>query len=201
MSYLRKFEYTLTPTHSFKIIRNCSGCGTKAVFHNTHHFRVNANGNKIDVWLIYQCTKCKHTNNLTIYTRLSPEMLSAEERLKFSQNDADLAHRYGTTPHFFAQNKAEVDWSAVQYQLEQMTSEPHSHRELHGNFSTGDLIILNNPSHLKIRSEKVISEVLNISRSKLNTSIKSGHVQITEDKIHHKLNIQILKDMDIEKTP
>ena len=201
MSYLRKFEYTLTPTHSFMIIRNCSGCGTKAVFHNTQRFRVNANGNKLDVWLIYQCTKCKHTNNLTIYTRLSPEMLSAEERLKFSQNDADLAHRYGTTPHFFAQNKAEVDWSAVQYQLEQMTSEPHFHCELHGNFSAGDLIILNNPSHLKIRSEKVISEVLNISRSKLNTSIKSGHVQITEDKINHTFNIQILKDVTIEKTP
>ena len=161
MSYLRKFEYTLTPTHSFMIIRNCSGCGTKAVFHNTQRFRVNANGNKLDVWLIYQCTKCKHTNNLTIYRRLSPEMLSLDERLKFSQNDADLAYHYGTNAHFFAQNKAEVDWSAVQYQIEKMTSEQHSHRELHGNFSKGDLIILNNPSHLRVRSEKVISEVLN----------------------------------------
>ena len=201
MSYLRKFEYTLTPTHSFMIIRNCSGCGTKAVFHNTQRFRVNANGNKLDVWLIYQCTKCKHTNNLTIYTRLSPEMLSLDERLKFSQNDADLAYHYGTNAHFFAQNKAEVDWSAVQYQIEKMTSEQHSHRELNGNFSKGDLIILNNPSHLRVRSEKVISEVLNISRSKLNTCIKSGHVQITEDKINHTFNIQILKDVTLEKTP
>ena len=201
MSYLRKFEYTLTPTHSFMIIRNCSGCGTKSVFHNTQRFRVNANGNKLDVWLIYQCTKCKHTNNLTIHTRLSPDMLSLDERLKFSQNDADLSYHYGTNAHFFAQNKAEVDWSSISYQLEPQESESNCKNIHPHTFTAGDLIVLSNPSHLKIRSEKVISEVLNISRSKLNTCIKRGHVQITEDKIIHTFNIQILKDVTLEKTP
>lgn len=44
MSYLRKLEYTVIPEESFHIIRNCSGCGCKTVFHNTNSFRVNANG-------------------------------------------------------------------------------------------------------------------------------------------------------------
>ena len=51
MSYLRKIEYTIIQEESFKILKNCSGCGCKAVFHNTNCFRVNANGNKIDIWL------------------------------------------------------------------------------------------------------------------------------------------------------
>ena len=69
MSYLKKIEYEIIPKESFMVIRNCSGCGRKSYFKNTKRFRVNANGNKLDVWLIYQCEKCRHTLNLTIYER------------------------------------------------------------------------------------------------------------------------------------
>ena len=195
MSCLRKIEYTLSPTHSFQIIRNCSGCGGKAVFHNTNHFRVNANGNKLDVWLIYQYTKCKHTNNLTIYTRLNPDTIPHEALHQFTQNDAALAYKYGTDPHFFAQNKAEVDWANVVYRLEHNPNETTSNESTIHPFKAGDLIALHNPSHLKVRAEKVISEVLNISRSKLNVCLKSNDIQIIEDKINHKLNIQIINDI------
>ncbi|HAH17569.1 MAG TPA: hypothetical protein DCL29_00905 [Eubacterium sp.] len=30
-------------------------------FVNSKRFRVNANGNSVDVWLIYRCKKCKHS--------------------------------------------------------------------------------------------------------------------------------------------
>lgn len=68
MSYL-KTEYEIVPTESFCVIRGCSGCGRKTHFRNTHKFRVNANGNRLDVWLIYQCENCKHTLNLAVYER------------------------------------------------------------------------------------------------------------------------------------
>ena len=47
----------------YQIIHRCGRCGKKAVFVSTRRFRVNANKNKLDVWLIYQCKKCKHTLN------------------------------------------------------------------------------------------------------------------------------------------
>ena len=51
----------------YQIIHRCGRCGKKAIFVSTRRFRVNANKNKLDVWLIYQCKKCRHTLNIPIF--------------------------------------------------------------------------------------------------------------------------------------
>ena len=95
MSYLEKIEYEIVPQDSFALIRNCSGCGKKSYFINTKRFRVNANGNRLDVWLIYQCEKCKHTYNLAIYERVKVSSVPEEEYRCFLRNDEQLAEMYG----------------------------------------------------------------------------------------------------------
>ena len=87
MSYLKKIEYEIVPEKSFSVIRNCAGCGRKTLFQNTKKFRVNANGNKLDVWLIYQCEKCKHTFNLAIYERQKVSSIPETEYRQFLDND------------------------------------------------------------------------------------------------------------------
>lgn len=52
---------------------------------------VNANGNRVDVWLIYRCKKCKHSWNLTIYERKKPAKIAPQEYELFMENDAELA--------------------------------------------------------------------------------------------------------------
>ncbi len=93
---------------SFKILYSCGGCKRKTQFVNTKRFRVNANGNKLDVWLIYQCEKCKHTKNLTIYERRKPGKILPEEYERFLANDEELAEEYGQDSNFFARNKVEI---------------------------------------------------------------------------------------------
>ena len=51
------------------VLHRCGGCGKKQPFVNTGKFRVNANGSRLDVWLIFRCSKCKHSWNLTVYER------------------------------------------------------------------------------------------------------------------------------------
>ncbi len=184
MSYLRKIEYTIIPEESFKILRNCSGCGCKSTFHNTNCFRVNANGNRIDVWLIYQCTRCKHTNNLTVYERCRPESILQQEYEQFLSNSSELALKYGTDSQFFARNKAEVDWSNIKYTIKEQNAIKES-------FKKGDLLEINNIYALKIRTDKLICEVLNITRSKIKELEKVGIISITEEKLLHKINISI----------
>lgn len=110
MSYLHTIEYTLQPVKSYVVIHNCSGCGSKSSFINTNRFRVNANGNKLDVWLIYQCSKCKHTLNVAIYERIKSSAVSKEEYVKFLQNDEKFAQNYGK--HFLF--SPEINWWLIQ---------------------------------------------------------------------------------------
>ena len=76
-------------------------------FVNTGKFRVNANGSRVDVWLIYQCEKCKHSLNLTVYERTKPDRISSEEYQLFLDNDEALAIKYGSDKAFLKRNRME----------------------------------------------------------------------------------------------
>lgn len=93
---------------SLKVYHRCGGCGKKQEFINSGKFRVNANGNRVDVWLIYRCKKCKHPWNLTIYERVKPSKIAPIEYELFLENDFDLASEYGMDINFLKKNKAEL---------------------------------------------------------------------------------------------
>lgn len=97
-----------TKRKKLQVFHCCGGCGQKREFVNSGKFRVNANGNKISVWLIYRCRKCKHTWNLTIYERVKPDKISPELYELFLENDEDTAYQYGYDRDFLKRNKAEL---------------------------------------------------------------------------------------------
>ena len=84
---------------SIKVYHRCGGCGKKQAFINSGKFRVNANGNRVDVWLIYICKNCKHSWNLAIYERMRPS--------KIKKDDYELASKYGNDIDFLKRNNAE----------------------------------------------------------------------------------------------
>ena len=100
MSYTDKKEIT--------IIHKCGGCRKKQTFINTRRFRVNANGGRLDVWLIYQCKKCKHTLNIPIYERISRNKVPEELYERILCNDEELALEYGTNDSFFKSRHYEI---------------------------------------------------------------------------------------------
>lgn len=92
-----------------RVYHRCGGCGKKQEFINSKKFRVNANGNKVDIWLIYRCKKCKHAWNLTIYERKNPNKISGELYELFLSNDEDTALLFGNNIAFLKQNNAEFN--------------------------------------------------------------------------------------------
>lgn len=194
MSYSKQMVYQITPDESFKVIRNCSGCGTKTVFQNTNCFRVNANGKKIDVWLIYQCVKCKHTSNLAIHERRNPETIRKEEYEKYLSNCSELALRYGTDSQLFSKNRAEIDWSGVRYSFR---AEEGVLLEEGAVIEKGNRLVLSNSFMLKVRTDKVVSELLSIPRPRIKEMEKSGDLTVKEDKCGHKIIIDIHRDIEV----
>lgn len=105
----REKRKTMSYPDTLKIEYRCAGCKKKRTFVNTGKFRVNANGNCVDVWLIYQCEKCRHTLNLTIYERTKPSKIPAELYQRFLENDEALAEQYGNDRGFLKKNRVVVD--------------------------------------------------------------------------------------------
>lgn len=173
MSYLRKTEYEMIPQESFLVIHNCSGCGGKSRFKNTKKFRVNANGSKLDVWLIYQCEKCRHTLNLAIYERQKVSLVPKNEYKGFLSNEEQLAEMYGKNMQLFRKNKAEIDFEALQYRFVKRLDTTGEHD---GGPQT--VITIHNPYGLKIRPEKQIAEILGLSRSRMKKQMEQGEIRL-----------------------
>lgn len=174
MDYLNTIEYRIKPTQALKIIRNCSGCGRKAFFVSTGQFRVNANGNLVDIWLVYQCEKCRHTYNLTIYERTKANKIAKEQYLAYLRNDAELALKCGTNLDLLKRNKAEADINGLEYQYEKVESETSHPKRL--NKDGCSRIIIQNPYRLKVRIDRLLPELMEISRSQMKKMVQEGKI-------------------------
>jgi hypothetical protein len=171
MSYCRETEYEIVPDESFSVIRGCAGCGRKTHYVNTGKFRVNTNGNQLDVWLIYQCEKCKHTFNLTVYERQSVSCISKEEYDRFLANDESLAQQYGRDLAFFRRQRAEIDYGRMRYAAVR--------RRDSGDNKVGTcMLTIQNPYGYKIRTEKQIALITGLSASRIKRMMQEGMIEV-----------------------
>lgn len=173
MCYLKKMEYEIVLKDSFWVIRNCPKCGRKTYFINTRKFRVNVNGNKLDVWLIYQCEGCKHTLNLSIYERQKVSSIPKREYQCFLNNDEQFAEMYGKNVQLFRKNKVTIDFEKTNHDFVKL------HETMkYSDFEKQVVIAVNNPYQLKIRPEKQIAEILGLSRSQVKNLLEKGEMEV-----------------------
>lgn len=96
--------------------RYCKKCGKKALFLCSGQFRVNAQKKRVDVWLIYRCSRCGSTWNLEILSRVSPQEIAPSLLEGFFQNDPALAGRYAADIPLLQRSGARPllpDWTII----------------------------------------------------------------------------------------
>lgn len=69
MSRFLKTEWTIIPAIAPQPWIACSTCGGPRPFRCSDRLRLNANGRKLDAWLIYKCNDCDRTWNRTLFER------------------------------------------------------------------------------------------------------------------------------------
>ncbi|MCP4867809.1 MAG: DUF1062 domain-containing protein [Proteobacteria bacterium] len=77
--------------------RRCPRCDCVRPFASTEKSRVNGNGRKLDVWLIYACPVCSATWSLDVHRRVSPASLG-DRLVRFERNDPELAWEVARSP-------------------------------------------------------------------------------------------------------
>jgi len=149
------------------VIRNCPKCGCHSEYESTGNFRVNANQNHIDVWLIYQCNKCKSTWNMEILTRVNSNKIKKSLYLKFLSNDPKLAKEYAFDAAVHSRNKSILNYQKVNYDIEGYDFTLNKLMEV----ITIELIC---DYAIDIRLDKIISRQLGISREEVKQLGISG---------------------------
>jgi hypothetical protein len=199
MSYLNKYRWILIPQSLPEVIKNCPKCNEKMHFINSEKFRVNANKNNLDIWLIFHCEKCKSTWNMTIYDRINPFDIKKEEYEKFLANDRNLVKQYAFNLSLYTKIKAEVTLNNINYKLisEKLDAIYINEDEL--------VIEMNCKYPMELRIDKLLCDKLLLSRSKIKSLHKSGLIFINDNKnclttkVKDGLELHVLKVTENEK--
>lgn len=162
-------DWTINVTGTPEIIRNCPKCGAKRVFRSGGLFRINAQQNSLDVWLIHRCEQCGTTWNMDIHTRVSPRSLDREEYDGYLANDPALAQKRAFDKALLRKNRAEVRYDSISLEIEGP--------DIDLGALTGPVeLVLRCGYDLDIRLEKLLRLKLGLSRSALEKLVDRGQL-------------------------
>lgn len=94
---LVEVRWLVKPRGLPKVVRRCASCGGPRPFVTTGRFRLNAQGRRIDVWLLYRCEACGAKYGATVYRRCRPDEIkdlearTAESSLKIAKSQKQCA--------------------------------------------------------------------------------------------------------------
>jgi hypothetical protein len=81
-------HWTVEPTTPPQPWKHCSSCGDVRPFLSSGKIRLNANGRKLDAWLIYKCAACERTWNRPIAARLAVASISEADLQAMQRSDS-----------------------------------------------------------------------------------------------------------------
>jgi hypothetical protein len=97
-------HWRVEPAFPPRPIRHCGTCGQSRAFRSSGKTRLNANGRRLDAWLIYKCESCDRTWNLPLLERaavalVNKDMLEALQhsdpvRIRIWEHDLALLGRH-----------------------------------------------------------------------------------------------------------
>lgn len=159
------------------IKRKCNHCSGKR-FYSSDKFRMNSQKKSTDVWLIYRCSECDRTYNLTLLSRVKPEQVKKDLFLKFSANSQDLAWEYAFSSETARKNGVEFDYGSVDYDI---LHDPVSIQDI---LSSDNEIItfeIKTTFELGLKLSSVIRSCLGLSASQLHRITEAKAIFTSRD--------------------
>lgn len=164
-------RWTVIPTTPPQALRACSTCNAQRPFKHSGKMRVNANGKRIDAWLIYTCTTCDTTWNRPILERqnirtIDPVMLEA-----FQANDIGWTERLAFDVGHLRQQVAKVqEFPDVEIEKSVLRKGIQPWTDLN--------IFLRVPLPTILRLDRLLANELVISRHRVLSLVSAKHMCI-----------------------
>jgi hypothetical protein len=161
-------EWTITACNPPRPMLACSTCGGTQPYRSSGRIRLNANGRRLDAWLIYKCTVCDNTWNRTIFERqnvraVDPAMLEA---MQASTPDFVRRIEFDTASLRATAGRIEDD---LQVEVRKRAISTNAH------WQRIEIAILA-PLPAGIRLDRLLATELGLSRSRLQALFGTGEI-------------------------
>jgi hypothetical protein len=169
-----RVRWTITPQQSPQPWIACSGCGGLRAFQCSGKIRLNANGRKLDAWLIYRCASCEKTWNRPIFERQAVRGIDPAVLEALQSNDPHWIRAEAFNLEALKRKSQRVDeFSAFEIGKELLHDPP--------NWTKLD-IELRVPFAISMRLDRLLASELKISRSRLQMLDDRGVLNVGSDR-------------------
>ncbi|WP_188455474.1 DUF1062 domain-containing protein [Virgibacillus oceani] len=159
---LNAVTYEIVAQETPNVIRNCRNCKRSTEYFCSDKFRVNANQKIVDIWLIYKCIHCEGTWNCPILSRLNVNRIDPILHQKYMNNDKETIWH-----HAFQISKLRKLCDAVKNDINYEVRKEKSE-----SVSDEATIRICCKYDFGLRIDKLLAEILDISRSKVSKMAK-----------------------------
>lgn len=171
MSNVLRVRWTITPQIAPRPWLNCNRCGGARAFHCSGKIRLNANGRRLDAWLIYKCGDCDNSWNRPLFERrnirdIEPSLLRA-----LQTNEPDWVRRMAFDVEDLRCSAERVEeFGAVEVHKQILREAPEPIALLE--------ILLRTPAPTSLRSDRLLAMELGLSRKRIEALFLEGRLTI-----------------------
>ena len=167
-------RWTITPKIAPQPWITCSGCGGLRAFRSSGKIRLNANGRKLDAWLIYKCTSCDRTWNRTIFERQNVRDIDSATLEALQSNDPDWIRAQTFNLEALRRKSQRIDEFAEFEVRKELLREIPDWKHLEIEFS------ISFPTSARL--DRLLASELRVSRSRLSALHEAGLLKTKPDR-------------------
>ncbi|MEM7172802.1 MAG: DUF1062 domain-containing protein [Pseudomonadota bacterium] len=163
--------WTITPHFPPRPILFCRNCNDKRPFQSSQKFRLNAQGKRLDAWLIYRCLSCGTRWNRPIIERGFLYKIPGDQLQALQSNDSGLANSIALDLHGLKRHTSQIVQSpeiAVKKDLLSGGPEPWNRLQIH--------LAVQGPA--TIRLDRLLATQLSLSRGQIQKWIKTTRLSL-----------------------
>jgi hypothetical protein len=177
MSDVLRVQWTIIPGSAPEPWLNCNRCRGMTRFRTSGKVRVNANGKRVDAWLIYKCTSCDNTWNRPILERRHISTIDPHLLASLQANDPDLSRRLALEKWRRKLKMEHFDDATVRKEVVSESARPVCRLE----------IVCVVPETTGLRVDRLLSTELRLSRSRIQNMQNAGHLAACPDGLRRPL--------------
>ena len=177
MSDVLRVQWTIISANAPEPWLNCNRCRGATRFRTSGKIRVNANGKRVDAWLIYKCTSCDNTWNRPILERRHVSTIDPHLLASLQANDPELSRQLAFEKLRRKLKVEHFDDATVHKEVVSESARPACRLE----------IVCVVPETTGLRVDRLLSTELRLSRSRIQSMQNAGRLAASPEGVRRPL--------------